>query len=56
MRQSSKYSRVHQALVVQRAMAMRVAPTPSEQRLWALLLALGALGVLAVNQISACSA
>jgi very-short-patch-repair endonuclease len=34
---SSKYSRAHQALVVQRAIAMRVALTPSEQALWALL-------------------
>jgi very-short-patch-repair endonuclease len=34
---SSKYSRAHQALVVQRAIAMRASLTPSERALWALL-------------------
>jgi very-short-patch-repair endonuclease len=34
---SSKYSRAHQTLVTQRAIAMRSALTPSEQAIWALL-------------------
>jgi very-short-patch-repair endonuclease len=37
MRSSSSYSRAHEALVLQRAIAMRAAPTASEERLWALL-------------------
>jgi hypothetical protein len=44
MRPSSKYSLAHQALVIQRAIAMRSALTPSEQKLWALLRC-GQLGV-----------
>ena len=37
MRPSFNYSRAHQALVVERAAAMRSALTPSEQALWALI-------------------
>ena len=44
MRQSSKYSRAHQAVIVQRAIEMRAALTPSELKLWAMLRA-GQLGV-----------
>jgi very-short-patch-repair endonuclease len=47
---SSKYSRAHQALVVQRAIAMRSALTPSEQKLWALLRG-GQLGVWFRRQV-----
>jgi very-short-patch-repair endonuclease len=47
---SSKYSRAHQALVVQRAAAMRVALTPSEQALGALLRG-GQLGVWFRRQV-----
>ncbi len=50
MRQSSKYSRAHQALVVQHASAMRAALTPSEQALWALLRG-GQLGVWFRRQV-----
>jgi hypothetical protein len=44
MRRSSKYSRAHPALVVQRAIAICSALTPSEQKLWILLRG-GQLGV-----------
>jgi very-short-patch-repair endonuclease len=47
---SSKYSRAHQALIVQRAIAMRSALTPSEQKLWALLRG-GQLGVWFRRQV-----
>jgi very-short-patch-repair endonuclease len=50
MRQSSKHSRAHQALVVQRAAGMREALTPSEQRLWAVLRG-GQLGVWFRRQV-----
>jgi very-short-patch-repair endonuclease len=50
MRPSSKYSRAHQALVVQRAVGMRSALTPSEVALWAHLRG-GQLGVWFRRQV-----
>jgi very-short-patch-repair endonuclease len=50
MQPSSKYSRSHQALIVQRAAAMRSALTPSEQKLWAMLRG-GQLGVWFRRQV-----
>jgi very-short-patch-repair endonuclease len=47
---SSKYSRAHQTLVIQRAIAMRSVLTPSEQKLW-LLLRGGQLGVWFRRQV-----
>jgi very-short-patch-repair endonuclease len=47
---SSKYCRAHQALVIQRAIAMRSALTPSERALWTLLRG-GQLGVWFRRQV-----